>query len=279
MSSVRSRGLSRGWYPATASSCMERIKEFISGFQPPLGKWSGGIAPHAGWDFSGRGAARVFATLASAAKPDRVVVYGGHLSASGSPIIYTEDNWETPLGVVPVDSSSVRDFVKQGLAVSAPPSYSDNTVEVLLPFVKYFFPDALLVAVHSPASEKAIELGEAIAEYFGTVNLTTVYLGSADLTHYGPNYGFMPVGSGLKAVQWVKEHNDRSLIETALAMDAHGVLREAPNKQNTCSPGPVASVIASMSVTRCEKGTLLDYYTSYEVVPGSSFVGYASIVY
>lgn len=279
MSSARSRVLPRGWYPTSANNCRERILAFVDGFQAPAGAWIGGVVPHAGWEFSGKCAARVFATLAGSVNPDRIVVYGGHLSGTAKPIIYTENHWETPLGLISMDSSSVSELVREGLVVPAPASYSDNTVEVILPFAKYFFPDTSLIAIHSPASEKAVDLGKRLAEFLAARNVRTLYVGSADLTHYGPNYGFVPMGTGPKAVSWVKAYNDKSLIEKALAMDALGVLNDARSKQNTCSPGPVASVIASTSMSGAVRGTLLEYYTSYDVAPGSSFVGYVSIVY
>ena len=44
-------------------------------------------------------------------------------------------------------------------------------------------------------------------------NVSAVYLVSADLTHYGPYYGFSPKGTGTDAVAWVKNENDLSLFE------------------------------------------------------------------
>lgn len=276
---MRHRGLPRGWYPDSARECSREIDAFVSGFTPPDGTWRGGVAPHAGWYFSGRAAARVFKTLAAGSQPDRVVVYGGHLPGGTSPIAYPEDSWETPLGVITLDSSLTRELVAAGEAVAARPTFADNTVEILLPFVKRFFPDAQVVAIHSPSSRAAIQLGQAVSGLMSKKGLNAVYVGSADLTHYGPNYGFTPKGSGPAALQWVKEHNDLSLIEKALSMDADALLNDAREKDNTCSAGPIASVMASVASHGVKSGRLLEYYTSYDIMPGSSFVGYAAIVY
>ena len=62
-------------------------------------------------------------------------------------------------------------------------------------------------------------------------------------------------------------------------MDSQGVLDDARLRHNTCSAGPIASVISSVSRHGKERGTILEYYTSYDVMPGSSFVGYVSLVY
>jgi AmmeMemoRadiSam system protein B len=277
--SIRKRSLPRGWYPYTDTQCREQIRLFLSDFTPPEGAWLGGVAPHAGWDFSGRAAARVFRALASGTKPDCVVVFGGHLSGHDYPIVYTESAWETPLGTLSTHSTVVNELLSSRVAQPVPSGFADNTVEVLVPFVRFFFPESSLVAVHSPASERAISLGRAVSNMLRSHKLSGVFIGSADLTHYGPNYGFAPKGTGASAVKWVKDENDKSLIEKALQMDATGVLQDARARHNTCSPGPIASVIAAALELGVTEGHLVEYYTSYDIMPSASFVGYAGIVY
>lgn len=276
---TKRRILPAGWYPTSSVECARDINSMVQGFTPPKGDWKAGVAPHAGWYFSGKAAARTISTLAASSQPDRVVIFGGHLSGGSEPIIYTEDAWETPFGAVSLDSHLAAELVSAGAATPAGAGFADNTVEIQIPFVRHFFPNASVIAVHSPASERAIRLGTEIAALLTESGLTAVFLGSSDLTHYGPNYGFTPHGTGAAAVKWVKEENDRSLIDKALAMDAEGVIRDAAARHNTCSPGPIASVVASVSRHGVKSGTLLEYYTSYDVMPSSSFVGYAAIVY
>jgi AmmeMemoRadiSam system protein B len=237
------------------------------------------VAPHAGWFFSGRAAARAIKSLSGTPGVDRVVIYGGHLSGGSKPIAYAEDSWETPLGPQPMDSALVRELVSLGEAVSASSGFSDNTVEIQLPLVRYFFPEVPVIAVHSPSSDGAIRLASAVHKLLADKGLNAAYIGSADLTHYGPNYGFSPVGTGAKAVEWVKTENDRALINKAVAMDTKGLLADAHERHNTCSAGAIASVIQSVSLHGIEQGRLLEYYTSYDIMPNASFVGYAAIIY
>jgi len=276
---TRKRVLPQGWYPGSPKECVSEIDGFLQGFDAPQGEWLGGVAPHAGWYFSGRAAARVVKTLSGSTGIDRVVVYGGHLPGGRDPIIYTEDSWETPLGPLTMDPSLATELVAAKAAVPAGGGFADNTVEVQLPIVKRFFPDIPVVAVHSPASERAIELAGEICGILENKGLKAVHIGSADLTHYGPNYGFSPKGTGPAAVEWVREENDRSLIDKAVAMDTVGLLQDSALRQNTCSAGPIASVMTTATRRGIEHGRLLEYYTSYDVMPGSSFVGYAAIVY
>jgi hypothetical protein len=276
---ARKRALPHGWYPASADECSRDIADFLRGFNPPLGSWLGGVAPHAGWYFSGRAAARVISTLAGSAERDRVVIYGGHLPGHSDPVIYTEEAWDTPMGPQSIDQELSEELASRGEALRATPRFTDNTVEVLLPFVKHFFPTTPIIAVHAPSSNRALRLGDAVDSLLQDKQLTAVYIGSADLTHYGPNYGFSPMGSGAAAVKWVKEDNDKALIDKALALDAQGLLDDAMLRHNTCSAGPIASVMTSVSRRGAKQGNLIEYYTSYDIMPNSSFVGYAGIVF
>jgi AmmeMemoRadiSam system protein B len=276
---TRKRCLPSGWYPAAPAECAAAIEEFLSDFSPPAGRVTGAVVPHAGWYYSGRAAAQGIAALAEAKKPDRVVVYGGHLPAGRQPLAYVEDSWETPLGEQPLDSSFAHDLAEELVASAVPTSYADNTVEIQMPLVRHFFRDIPVIAIHAPADETAIGLADAVADLLRKRKLNAVYIGSADLTHYGPNYGFTPKGVGPASVQWVKTENDLSIIKKAVEMDAPGVIEDAATRRNTCSAGPIAAVIRSAAREGAMKGDLLMYHTSYDVSPNSSFVGYAAIVF
>ncbi len=277
--SVRRRMLPVGWYPGTARECEKDISDFLKGFDLPEGKWIAGVAPHAGWGFSGRAATRVIKTLSSGGPVERVVIFGGHLPGGYNPVAYMEETWETPFGPQDLDTDFIYILVNAGHASPANQGFSDNTIEIQVPLVRYFFPGSKIIALHSPSSEKAIALSRTIKTLLDENGLNAVFLGSADLTHYGPNYGFSPKGSGASSLKWVKEENDRALIDKAVNMEAIDLVREAPIRQNTCSAGPIASVIEMARLHGINRGRLLEYYTSYDVLPGPSFVGYAAIVY
>lgn len=276
---TRKRMLPSGWYPVTARDCEFDIRNFVNGFSPPEGEWVSGIAPHAGWYFSGKPAARVLKTLAAKRTPEVAVIFGGHLSGDHRPIVYTEDAWETPFGNLTMDAVTADQIIAETGAIRAPDTFADNTVEIQLPLVKWFFPKSTLIAAHAPASIEARSFAISLCHLIKQKSLTAVFLGSADLTHYGQNYHFTPKGTGIGAVEWVKKVNDRSLVDKALAMDAQGVLDDARKLQNTCSPGPIVSAMTCASIHGSKEGHLIDYYTSYDIMPGSSFVGYGAIVY
>ena len=77
----------------------------------------------------------------------------------------------------------------------------------------------------------------------------------------------------------MKKENDKGFIDRALKMDVDGVLKHALENGSACSAGAVASAIATCKAFGAEKGVLLEYYTSFDIMPDDSFVGYAGIVY
>jgi len=279
--SRRSRTLPRGWYPVDKKECQREIESFLEGWSPSVSLKTvrGGIVPHAGWYFSGKLAARVFHLLKSKGKADLIVLYGGHLGPEDPTRMVMENSWETPFGDMEMDTEFARSLMKGIEVKTESPASGDNTMEIQLPMIKYFFPDAKLLAIRSPSSLKAETLGEEVARLANEKGVAILAIGSTDLTHYGPNYGFVRKGIGPSALKWVKDENDRSFIDRALRMDAKGLIRHAEENDSACSAGAAASAMVTCRAMGAEKGNLIDYYTSYDIMPDDSFVGYAGILY
>ncbi len=275
---IRERMLPAGWYPASASACKAEIEQFMAGSTPlPAGTAvCGGIVPHAGWYFSGKAAARVFGLAAKITQPQVVCVFGGHLGGNSPPLLVPEAAWETPLGDIALATEFYEPLAKRLTLREEYPG--DNTIEVQIPFVKYFFPQAKLLALRSPHSATAIELGQAVVAVAQELKVSLLAFGSTDLTHYGPNYGSSPQGYGPAAVNWVKTVNDKKFIDQALKLDGAAMLKTAAEDQSACSAGGAVAAVAAAKQLGARKAALIDYYTSYDVMPGDSFVGYAGIM-
>jgi AmmeMemoRadiSam system protein B len=99
------------------------------------------------------------------------------------------------------------------------------------------------------------------------------------LTHYGPNYGFTTKGTGEKAVAWVKDENDKKVIDAMIRMDPESVIREGLSHENACCSGAAAAAISVGKALGADKAEELAYATSYEKSPGNSFVGYVGVVF
>jgi hypothetical protein len=283
---VRPARFAGSWYPAKAAECERQIAEFLraapaapAAVPHPLG----GIVPHAGWVYSGRLACGVIRLLAGAAAPGPRVValFGMHLSPGSPAVMMPKGAWQTPFGELPVAEELAGELARQfPFELETPRRFSpDNTVELQLPFIKYFFPEARLVAVGAPPAPPATAIGLAVAELARRSGTALTVIGSTDLTHYGPGYGFAPKGSGPAALDWVRQENDRRVIEAMLGLDAERVIAEGLANQNACCPGAAAAAIAAGRALGAASAAAVGYATSHDRSPGESFVGYAGIVF
>ena len=284
MTSVRKSDLAGSWYPGSALDCQQVIEKFeresvpcVSGERIMLG----GIVPHAGWFYSGGIACNVFKCLKGDPPPDTVVIFGKHLHSGSSNYIMKEGEWETPRGVLEMDQELGEALEAEfPFRVETSSNYeADNTVEVQLPFVKHFFPNAQLLPLGVPPSPVSLNIGERLADLAEQKGRSLRVIGSTDLTHYGNNYGFTPRGVGKDAVDWVKNQNDRSVVDLMLQMNAEEVIRESLKNSNACCSGAAAATIAAVKKMGARHAHELVYQTSYDIRPDSSFVGYVGIVF
>ncbi|AEF85122.1 protein of unknown function DUF52 [Treponema primitia ZAS-2] len=254
---LRKQRLQAGWYPFSASG----VADFLGGISLDGEHYPSApaaVAPHAGWFYSGAIAARAVLSLDRDA--ETVAIIGGHLPAGMPPLIAQEDALETPLGELPVD----REFaLALGRALDCRGDrYTDNTVEVLLPMVHYFFPRAQALWLRLPAEAASLEAGREIARIAKKIGRRVAVLGSTDLTHYGENYEFSPRGKGEQALAWVRGVNDRRFIEAVLSGDPRAVLERAEEERSACSAGAVLGAIGFAGESGAPKGELLAYGTS-----------------
>jgi AmmeMemoRadiSam system protein B len=273
---IRKQLLPPGWYPSGAVD----IERFIEGCIKEEGTCRAALSPHAGWYFAGALACRAVSSLDRSAAT--VVVLGGHLAAQHPVLAAMEDAVETPLGLLDYDAE-LRTALLGRLAVQGfklkSDLYQDNTVEVLLPFVKYFFPNAKLVALRVPPRMDSLKVGSTLADLSAEQGKKIVVLGSSDLTHYGPNYEFTPKGLGKEALDWVRNTNDAAFIKALCDGDAEAALKQATQNQAACSSGAALGCLGFCQPDN--KARCLAYATSADKTGGGkapdSFVGYAAI--
>jgi MEMO1 family protein len=282
--SLRKSAFSGSWYPADARACENQIKDFLEegkNRSTRLPNPVGGIVPHAGWYFSGSIACNVIHQVAKTASPDVVVLFGMHMHAGSPRVIMPEGEWETPFGPLAVDNALADEITRQyDFQLESPTRFKqDNTIELQMPFIRYFFKDVRVVAMGVPPAPETLALAESVVEISRNLGLRIAVIGSTDLTHYGPNYGFTSKGYGAEAVEWVRNENDRSVIDAMLRMDARAVLREGQKKSNACCCGAAAAAITAGRALGAEKAEELIYATSYDKSPGDSFVGYVGILF
>jgi AmmeMemoRadiSam system protein B len=159
-------------------------------------------------------------------------------------------------------------------------------MEVQVPFIQHLFPDARILPILTPPAEQAIRLGEIVASLIASdEERKIVCLGSTDLTHYGPRYGFTPMGTGKEGLKWATEVNDKQFIDFALALQPDKMLESANENYNACGAGAAAAAVAAAKALGKTKGVLLAHTNSNEImlhkmgVTSREAVGYAAIVF
>jgi AmmeMemoRadiSam system protein B len=136
-----------------------------------------------------------------------------------------------------------------------------------------------------PPTDAALTLGTSLGDIISESEKKIVCIGSTDLTHYGPRYGFTPMGAGIEGLKWASDVNDRKFIDLALKMAPDGMLVEAAENGNACGPGAAAATVAAAKKLGRTRGLLLAYTNSNEVMQremgasSTDSVGYAAIVF
>ncbi|NOX35251.1 MAG: AmmeMemoRadiSam system protein B [Deltaproteobacteria bacterium] len=270
------------WYPAKAKECESSIKGFLKEKQGSFkGGFMGGIVPHAGWYYSGSIACRVIASLKSDDRIDTVILFGAHMHKQSEPFILTRGSIETPFGDIEVDRE-LADKISGGISIRqrSPLKFpDDNTLELQYPFIKYFYPEAKIVVCGVAPSFFASIIGSMSVEEAKNLSKNIRVIGSTDMTHYGPDFGFTPTGTGEKAVEWVKNKNDKNAIAAMMEMDETKIIAQGLEQKNMCCPGAAAAASAALKKLGAVRAVKLDYATSFEKSASKSFVGYSGILY
>lgn len=285
---VRKAYRSGSFYPAEEAVCRQQIQECVGTYEPPAEPEQvvAGIVPHAGWMFSGPTAAKVFTSIRQKAAPATFVIFGAvHVWGVDVAAVYPDGAWETPCGPVPIDAAlaaQMLDTLGPELVRADPSAHArEHSIEVQVPFLRHLFPGAKLVPIMVSPGTSAGRLGQQLGTLLAESDESVMVLGSTDLTHYGPSFGFMPYGVGAAALERMKD-NDRRIIDLALAMQPEQVVQEAAQHRNACGAGAIAATVAAAGVLGAERGYLLEHTTSQEVMPerqAADAVGYAGLIF
>lgn len=277
------------FYPDDPGQCRALAQTLTTAPQsaPSVSGGKGGIVPHAGWICSGAIAGEVLAALARSASPDVVVVFG----AVHTPIelsiaaLQSFDIWSVPVGncEIALDVSERLGRSSELFVADDRFHAREHAVEVELPLIQSVWPNARLLPVEVPLVDNAAEMGVKTARTVLEMGLRPVFLASSDLTHYGPSYRFVPLGTGEAALNWAKE-NDRRLLRLVENLDIAQVVPEVRDHLNACGGGAIAATLAACREAGATTAHVLRHASSYETLarvapqPPIDAVGYAGVV-
>lgn len=288
MKNIRKAFRAGSFYPADARSCHQQIEECLGRYQPPRvpEKVVAGIVPHAGWMFSGSTAAKVYKSVQQKSSPETFLIFGAvHVWGVGrKAAMFAQGVWQTPCGTIEIDEDLADAILaKAGEEVVADPSAHEreHSIEVQIPFIQHLFPDAKLLPIMVSPEKLAVRLGEKLGKLLASYNRRVCVIGSTDLTHYGPSFGFIPYGIGEQSLAPMKE-NDQHLLQLAAELKAEAVIAEAEQHRNACGAGAIAATVTAAKVLGASQGYLLEHTTSQEVMPDrpvADIVGYAGMIF
>jgi AmmeMemoRadiSam system protein B/AmmeMemoRadiSam system protein A len=148
------------------------------------------IVPHAGYVFSGGIDASAFSQIDAESKFERIfIISSSHTASFPGASVYCKGNYETPLGIVNVDTEFAKQLAAENriLNCSTEPHLYEHSIEVLLPFLQYHLKNnfkIIPVIIGSPVNETEKKLAEIFKPFLNEKNLFVI---SSDFSHY-PNY-------------------------------------------------------------------------------------------
>ncbi len=239
----------------------------------------GAVAPHAGYVYSGQVAAHTYAAIAKDGFPSTFVIIGPNHTGLGTLVAVSDEDFETPLGVVKNDAKLSKALWKGVIDKDNESHTYEHSIEVQLPFLQYFGVDFKLspIVMGAQSYETSREVGEIIAEAIKTTGTDAVIIASTDLTHAGMRYGQSPPkGKSVKdfanmqdekAMKAIEKFDPKLLIETV-----------EDNNITMCGSGPVAAMLVAAKKLGSSYVKRLKYATSADIEPGPMCVGYSSFI-
>ncbi len=254
------------FYPLNPGYLEEELKRCFKGLEIRERNILGAVCPHAGYVYSGKVAADVYATIP---KADTYVLIGPNHTGYGSPVSASKDTWETPLGIAEVDVELVDGLLGSIVDVDELGHRYEHSIEVQIPFLQYLFGRSfriLPICMGMQDEETAVEVGNLVANLVSKSGKKVVFIASSDFTHY-------------QSAQSAREI-DNEIIEAILDLNVSEMYdRLYKRNASVCGYGPIAAMLTASGKLGGSRATLLNY-TNSGAISGdmNAVVGYAAII-
>ena len=229
------------------------------------------MVPHAGLRYSGHIAAEVWRRIHL---PDDILIIGPKHTADGVPwAVAPHETWKLS------DSTSVRGnpaFAKiladnvPGMELDANAHRREHGIEVQLPFIHRFAPNARITAIAMDRAEDANlqEAARALATLLKPLPTRPLIVISSDMNHF--------------AADRENQRRDQLALKQLAALAPLGLLKTCKDENiSMCGQIPAAFVLLTLQHLQCTCNyQKIAYRTSAEVTGDiSSVVGYAGVVF
>lgn len=274
MTNIRTPAVAGMFYPGKADDLAERVDTLLASVpEPPAGRVRAAVSPHAGYPYSGRVAANTYRAL-SRSRPRTVVVIGpSHVEYFPFTSVFDGDGYETPLGVLGVDTDLAARVAARGGTIRRSPSghahdhlaRGEHGIEVQIPFLQRALEGAAVVPIVMGEQrwEHCRELAEALADAAGD---DVAVVASSDLSHFHDHAR--------------ADELDGVFADTLAAMDARALYEAVDaGRCEACGAGPVMAALGAVESVSGRTFHLLERTDSGAVTGDTtSVVGYLSAV-
>lgn len=265
---TRSPAAAGAFYPGSKEGLTQALDELFEGVTPAREGAIAVVVPHAGYYYSGRTAAKGFASLRGR-QISRVILLGpSHYAHYNGAAIPGEavTQFETPLGAIELDAKILALLAKHpdfdGPSRAHKPEHS---LEVELPFIQRVAPDATLVPVLiGPATTRstARRIGQVLA---AATDDGTVIVASTDFSHHGSGFSWAPF-QGSETLADDLTGLARKTADCAAAGDPDGFWHQVDVSGDTvCGMRPVAVLLEVLKHAFEGDGEVLEVTTSGHV--------------
>lgn len=256
------------FYKAEAEELRSQMESLWPQPRPQTHPCLAAMVPHAGYMYSGRVAAGVYARLEPAAT--YILIGPNHTGRGERVALAAEDAWETPLGRVPIDKKlsqeilSGCEFIREDNLAHR----EEHSLEVQLPFLQMMGQAVSIVGLLIGTWDMKIiqGLGTAVAQAVRRAGRKAVILASSDMNHF----------ENLEQTR----RRDHLALQKVLALDPDGLM-EIVRRENIsmCGAAPAAAMLIAARELGAQTAAIVDYSTSAEACGDEErVVGYAGVV-
>jgi hypothetical protein len=268
---IRKSVIAGTWYPGDPETLRGEIRRYLDTVPvtPLGGPVVGLVSPHAGYLYSGRIAAHGY-RLVEGERYDAVVVIGpSHRVLFRGASLWLSGGYETPLGVVPVDSGLAGAILGGDPVMNADrrPHASEHSVEIQLPFLQVALGAFSFVPIVMGTQD--LRTCEAVADtvWRAARGRNVLVVGSSDLSHF-------------HSYEQAKRL-DGVVVDRVRKRDYRGLARELEGGScEACGGGPVVTAMIFAEKAGARGVQVLHYANSGDVTgERRQVVGYLSAAF
>jgi AmmeMemoRadiSam system protein B/AmmeMemoRadiSam system protein A len=277
---IRESIIAGSWYPGEPDELSNVVDGFLDNV--PAGEVEGElvavIVPHAGYRFSGSVAAHAHAVLKDRGLRTVVVIGPSHRYSFRGFSVYQGEGYETPFGVVPIQTRLAQDIISSHELVSFVPEahQAEHCIEIQLPFLQRIlktFDFVPLVIGPQTTVDDCLVLAENLTELLRNRD-DVVLMASSDMSHYASYDEAVRVDHEMLSV--IKRYDIPQILQRNSELLREGI----PNLSCTfCGLKAVLLTLLTAQGLGANSVDILKYANSGDTPYGerNSVVGYGAI--